>query len=65
MPNLVTYDQIARMSGGALKADSLRMIASRGQMPDRAHPSYPVWQESDIKHWLRGRDIEPVDLSDE
>lgn len=61
MVDLVTYDEISHMSGGRLKADSLRMTASRGKLPKRAHPRFPVWWIEDIETWLKDQGIAPVE----
>lgn len=62
-PQLVTYDEISEMSGGQLKAASLRMSAHRGELPERAHLRFPIWEEKDIVKWLRAKGIAPQEIS--
>lgn len=49
--DLVGYKEISRLTRRTL--NELRVRSSRGNMPKRAHPDYPLWDKSRIAEWIR------------
>lgn len=53
-PDLVDYQDISQMTGH--QVTHLRVLNSRGAMPDQAHPRHPVWRTSEIVRWIKNDD---------
>lgn len=49
--DLVGYKEISRMTRRTL--NELRVRSSRGHMPPKAHPDYPLWEKSAIEDWIK------------
>lgn len=50
-PNLVGYKEISKLTRRTI--NELRVRSSRGNMPPRAYPDYPVWTREAIAEWIR------------
>lgn len=53
---LVDYEELTELTG--IPRAHLRMMKTRGSLPDPAHPRVPVWNRTDIERWIFERALQ-------